>query len=71
VRNLQRLKLRRAAGLFGGISLVLLSIYLRCFVFLKISPGAILVYGSFLGGAMLLEGARKSNRAIKTESISD
>ena len=71
MRNLQRLKLRRAVGLFGGILLVLMSIYLRCYVFLKISLGALMVYGAFIGGALLLEDARKSNRAIRAQTFSD
>ncbi len=71
MRNLQRLRLRRVVGLYGGVSLVLLSIYLRCYVFLKISAGALVVYGAFIGGALLLEDARKSNRAIKAQTFSD
>ena len=71
MREIQKLKLRRAVGFFGGILLVLLSIYLRCFVFLKISPGALLVYGAFIGGGLLLEDARKSNRSLKAQSATD
>jgi hypothetical protein len=40
-------------------------------VFLKISAGALVVYGAFIGGALLLEDARKSNRAIKAQTFSD
>jgi hypothetical protein len=71
MREIQKLRLRRAVGFVGGILLVLTGIYLRCFVFLKISPGALLVYGAFIGGGLLLEDARKSNRSLKAQSVSD
>jgi hypothetical protein len=71
MRNVQALKWRRAGGWIGGLSLVLLSLYLRCFVFLKISPGALLVYLAFVAGVLWIADARKASRTLKSVEISN
>lgn len=62
--ELQNSKFRRAAAWVMGTLLVMIGIYLRCFVFLTFVPGGMLVFASLGVGIALIEYARKTNREI-------
>jgi hypothetical protein len=65
--RLQSLESRRIGGYIGGVLLLILGAYLRLFVFVKLGPGALLVYGTGGAGALLLEVGRKASREIKAQ----
>ena len=54
-----------------GVLFFLLGLYLRCFVFLKLSPGGLFVYGAGLVGGLLIEVGKRSGRAIEAERLRD
>ena len=58
------LERRRVVDYLASASLMILGIYLRCFVYLKIEPGAILVYGAILAAGWFFADARKTSRII-------
>jgi len=69
--RLQVLEYRRAGAYFLGVLFFLLGLYLRCFVFLKLSSGAFFVYGAGLVGGLLIEVGKRSGRAIEAERLRD
>jgi len=69
--GIARLKLRRGAEWTLSIALILFALYLRLFVFLKISLGALLVYLCFGCGVMLAEDARRVGAKIKARQLSE
>jgi len=70
LNELQSLKWRRTCGWTLGAILLAVAVYLRCFVFLRIGPGMLLVFLVFGMGAILIEDARRSNQRIKDFSLS-
>ena len=60
-----RLKWRQALEWIAGPALILLALYLRLFVFLRISLGAMLIFFCFLGGVLLVDDARKAGKRIE------
>lgn len=66
---LDSLRWRRTGGWIVGISLIALGLYLRCFVFLKIGPGTILVFGTVGAGLYLMECAKKADQTLKKEKL--
>lgn len=65
-----RLRWRRRIESTLAVGFVFLALYLRVFVFLKISPGALLVYLCFGCGVLLAEDARRVGQRIKAGRVS-